>query len=218
MAQPGSDPSSEPWLSFQPPSPQWLLLSLPNQASWCKKQAQQSKGCAEIKSLTIQPLTVHCSATWVEATRADVLIWRWLGQTARSCERDWWREDMGKSGGKPFWEQEVNRISAQLALSSITGHFFCCRRGTAKSTAIGDPFRNGLCLPQMAAARQGQGLLLGEMGRGSLVLLEHAKPCKGKPRDSGVTACSYCCAQHTRENSAPNMAHTPHESTVWELE
>lgn len=27
------------------------------------------------------------------------------------------------------------------------------------------------------------------------------KLCKGKSRDSGVTACSYCCAQYTRENS-----------------
>lgn len=55
-----------------PPKPSFLV-------QWDargRKQGQQSKGCAEIKSLTIQSLTVPCSATWVEATRADVLIWR----------------------------------------------------------------------------------------------------------------------------------------------
>lgn len=135
-------------LAFLPATLVSVAPSLPPKPSFLvqwdargRKQGQQSKGCAEIKSLTIQSLTVHCSATWVEATRADVLIWRWPGQTERSCEPAWWREDMERSGGgKPFWEQEVNRSSAQLALSSITGHFFGCRRGTAKSTAIGDPW------------------------------------------------------------------------------
>lgn len=69
----------------------------------------------------------------------------------------------------------MSRISTQLALSFITGHFFGCKRGTAKSTAIGDPFRNGLSLPETAAAGQGPGLQLGEMGTVSLVLLKHAK-------------------------------------------
>lgn len=90
---PATLPSAAPSLPAKPS----LLVQ---RAEGGRKQAQQSKGCAEIKSSTIQPLSAHCSATWVEATGADVLIWRWLGQTARSCEPDWWREDMGRSGGE----------------------------------------------------------------------------------------------------------------------
>lgn len=79
---------------------------------------------------------------------------------------------MNQTGEEKTWEGVGETLlragseqdQCQLALSSFTGHFFGCRRGAAKSSAIGDPFRNGLSLPETAAARQGQWLWFGAMG------------------------------------------------------
>lgn len=65
----------------------------------------------------------------------------------------------------------MNGFSAQLALSPVTRHCFGCTKGTAKSTAGGDPLRNGLSLPGVATARHGRGLWLGAMGESTLRLL-----------------------------------------------
>lgn len=136
------------------------------------KQEQHSKGYAEIKSPYLftltqcgleQPGLMCCFVCSVSITEGE------LGQMIRSCEQDRWRAEVGR-GCKPFWEQEMNRISAWLALSPITWHYFGCVRGTAKSTASSDPFRNCLSLPGIATAWQWQELWLGAMGESALWL------------------------------------------------